>query len=537
MDFEFLNQFEARMKSVGAYALLYKNSIQKSTWKNYGFGELYEQTNIIFAVIIYIMEQSLKDDPCTMDDIGNFIDNINMRWFKKELTYEQCKELADFIVNVVLCDEGKAMYFNGFNFNEGEYKEINISFIANKVIYMDDDIRRTSYFLTNDGYSLVLSTLEVESNMKLNIHEMIFRMHLDKATYDKAADEIKNIFNLIRIQLQKMQEAMMKIRQNALNYSIKEYRSLLEENLAYLDGIKKKFDNYRDVVKERIQAFEEEDINIKKLSKKDNDNLGFLKVIEGYLVKSLDEQQKIMSTHFDLKELYSKELEDISQMSLIKRFNLRSEVYDKVLKDFSKLDNIDTIFRPLLNAEIEKKYNINKSIQYQKPIKNQKQDEDEEILSFDEEGFREEENRKIREKLNKYKESLKVIVGYSSENNGISLKNISEDVKNNKDMLNKLIPTVEIFREIIIELIKNKNIDIKEIRAEKESTSLDNELEFQLNEMILEVINEDLDFRDIKSIHTYKLDGKEVIRFENLMSNNGLIKVVTCSNIYFEVER
>ena len=58
--------------------------------------------------------------------------------------------------------------------------------------------------------------------MKLTIHEMIFQMHLEKQSYDKAVDEIKNVFNLMSIQIQKIQEAMGKIRRNALNYSVKD---------------------------------------------------------------------------------------------------------------------------------------------------------------------------------------------------------------------------------------------------------------------------------------------------------------------------
>lgn len=70
------------MKNIGSYGLLFKNSILKGTWKQYGIDTIFEQTNFIFSVLLYIMEQSLKDEYCTMDDIGNFIDTINVTWFK-----------------------------------------------------------------------------------------------------------------------------------------------------------------------------------------------------------------------------------------------------------------------------------------------------------------------------------------------------------------------------------------------------------------------------------------------------------------------
>ena len=81
--------------------------------------------------------------------------------------------------------------------------------------------------------------------MKLTIHEMIFQMHLEKQSYDKAVDEIKNVFNLMRIQLQKIQEAMGKIRRNALNYSVKDYEEILLENLDTISDTKEKFQKYQ----------------------------------------------------------------------------------------------------------------------------------------------------------------------------------------------------------------------------------------------------------------------------------------------------
>ena len=129
--------------------------------------------------------------------------------------------------------------------------------------------------------------------MKLTIHEMIFQMHLEKQSYDKAVDEIKNVFNLLRIQLQKIQEAMSRIRRNALNYSVKDYEEILVENLNTISDTKEKFQNYREMVKKRVHELEEENINVQKLSRKDEENLNHLRIIETYLNRTIDEHQKL----------------------------------------------------------------------------------------------------------------------------------------------------------------------------------------------------------------------------------------------------
>ena len=332
MQYDFLKNFPRRMKNAGLYAVLIQNSIQKTTWKQYGFVKYDEQINMIFVLLLFIMEQSLREENCTMDDIGAYLDTVNTRYFKKNLSYEDCRKLADFIVNVILSNEGKAMYFDGYDFEQDAWYIMNMNYVANRIVYIDQEIRRTSYYLTDDGYSLLLSTLEIENNMKLSIHEMIFQMHLEKQSYDKAVDEIKNVFNLMRIQLQKIQEAMGKIRRNALSYSVQDYEALLHEDLDTLEDTKEKFQHYRELVRSRVKELEEENINVRKLNPKEEEKLGHLRVIETYLNRTIDEHQKILGSHFDLKTLYTKELEQLSQMSLIRRFPLRTALYDRILE-------------------------------------------------------------------------------------------------------------------------------------------------------------------------------------------------------------
>ena len=521
------------MKNVGSYAFLFRNSMSKTTWKQYGFEDFYEQTNMIFIVLLFIMEQSLKDEPCTMDDIGGFIDMINMKSFKKPISYEECKELGDFIINVILGNQGKTMYFNGYDFQEGEYNNIHISFINNKPIYIEGEVRRTSYYLTDDGYNLMLSTLEMESNMLLTIHEMIFKLHIEKASYDKAVDDVKNIFNQLRIQYQRIKEAMRKIKQNALSYSVLDYKILLEENLETIGDTSKKFSGYRENIRDRVRELEEKDINIKKLDKEDTKNLVNLKIIEDYLSRAIDEHQQILKIHFELKSLYTKELEDLSQMTLIKRFNLRNELYDKVLENPNYLRDIEYFIRPLLNQDIDKTYNINKSVEIQKPIRSKTKDDDEEVLSFDDEQWQEERIARQREKLKLYNNSLLVILTNAQESGGISLMDLKEELN---DDYSELIPNVEIFKEIVIELLRNNDIDIDELKRERSEHIVESStLEFQLNESILELIDNYPYLADIKKITTSKIDHKDPVIFENVNSDTGKIKRIYCSNIYFDL--
>ena len=387
MQYEFLKNFPRRMKNVGLYAVLIHNRIQKTSWKQFGFMKFDEQMNLIFAVLLYIMEQSLKEENCTMDDIGVYIDTVNTRYLGKEISYEDCRKLGDFIVNVILSNEGRTMYFDGYDFDQNAYHIMHISYVANRIVYLDQEVRRTSYYLTDDGYNLILSTLEIENNMKLTIHEMLLQMHLEKQSYDKAVDDVKNIFNRMHIQLQKIQETMGKIRRNALSYSVKDYEEILLENLDTISETKERFQKYREMVRTRVQKLEEENINVRRLGEKEEENLENLRIIERYLNRTIDEHQKILSSHFDLKALYTRELELLSQVSLIQRFSFRNDFYDKVLQNPTSLESLDYFLRPLFNREPDKVYNLNKALLYQKPSVRDEEEDTEEVMDFDEEAY------------------------------------------------------------------------------------------------------------------------------------------------------
>lgn len=541
MQYEFLKNFPKRMKNVGLYGVLIQNSIQKTSWKQFGFLKFDEQMNLIFAVMLYIMEQSLREENCTMDDIGAYIDTINTRYLGKEISYDDCRKLGDFVVNVILSNEGRAMYFDGYDFEENDYHVMHISYVANRIVYLDQEVRRTSYYLTDDGYNLILSTLEIENNMKLTIHEMIFQMHLEKQSYDKAVDEIKNVFNLMRIQLQKIQEAMGKIRRNALNYSVKDYEEILLENLDTISDTKEKFQKYRELVRSRVKKLEEENINVRRLGEKEEENLENLRIIESYLNRTIDEHQKILSSHFDLKALYTRELEALSQMSLIRRFSMRNDFYDKVLENSSALGNLDYFLRPLFNREPDKVYNLNKALLYQKPSVRNEDEDTEEMLDFDEDTYLKEQEEKRRQKLKRYESSLGFLLEQASEKGEISLsdiwKNIQENEKDTEEMQQQLIPNVEIFKEIMVELIRNKEINMEALKKERSEFIQDQTADFQLNEMLLQLSEERFSDKKIGKIEVYRIEDGSTVTFDNVLSENGVKKSIRCSNILIRIMR
>lgn len=533
MDAEFLKDFTKRMNSVARYSILCSNSFEKKLWKQYGIETRDEQMNMIFTVLLYIMEYSLKEEDCTIDDIAGFLEDINLEYYQQTLTVDESREMARFIVEEVLGNSGTSMYFRAFDYEKKEYCSINIRYLDNKVVYQEGGVKRTSYYLTDEGYNMVLATLEMENNMKLTIHEMLFKLHLEKADYNKAVDDIKNIFRRLKIQSQKIEEAMHVIRRNALSYSVEEYARLVEENISTVVDTREKFNLHKQVVEEKIWEFEEREMDAASFSQKEKENLDYLKVIGRYLTGTLAEHQKILGQHFDLKKLYDYELENYSNMTLVQRFPFRAEVYDLILKDASRLINADKIWNPLFHGKMCKFFNPEKMLEYQKKLKKTMAEDETVELDFDEEAYRLEVEQQRKERRQKYYESLNFFLNKLLQWTKMDLRRLSTELTEEEKTI--LIPTAEIFREIMIEFLSEGMIDMNVLRKEQSDYLMDTMERFVLNEMLLSIMEKG-QFSTIHKIYTYPMEGEKKVCFQNVVDEAGNVRNMKCSNVGFRLE-
>jgi hypothetical protein len=233
--------------------------------------------------------------------------------------------------------------------------------------------------------------------------------------------------------------------------------------------------------------------------------------------------------------LYEKELEMLAQMSLIQRFPLRTELYDKLLQSGEGLERLDIFFRPLFHKAPEKIYNLNKSLELQRPIRKKMVEEDEEVLDFDEEEWQEELVQRKKAKLAKYEGSLNYILEAAFNQETITLQELKEMVEE-QSMREVLIPDIDIFKEIMVELIKARSIDLNLLRKEKTEYILEDTLEFQLQDMILKIVDQDEKKRNISKIFVSRTEDGQGVKFENVVDAKGIYRTIRCSNVEIAVE-
>ncbi len=525
------------MKNAGLYALLTQNIVYKvQKWKDYHVTGSDEQINLVFAVLLFLMENSLKDQPCTVDDIAVFIDNIGTSDFNWGLSFDESRELADFVVNSVLSNDGVQMEFTGYDFEEKTYGTIPIRYVTNEVVYFEGEVKRTSYHLTDDGYSLLLSTLEIESNMRLTIQELLFQMQMEKRDYDRAVDTVKEIFDTMRRQIQRIREAMVRIRRNVLNYSVAEYDTIIHDNLESIKETGKKFEAFRELTAKRRSEIDSIRINDRVLTDDEIKNLKDLGIIGSYLDRVLEEHQKILNSHFELKDLYSRELENMAQVKQIKRFSLREKIYEPVLKNPGLLNNMDFIFAPLFKNDPEKSYNLLTASALQRPMRSRREEDETEEVDFDEEAWEREQERLREEKRKKYESSLSFILKTALEMQSVKLSDLKKITDEDPEKRKKLIPEIDVFKEVMVELLKSAELDIEKLRQERSMYLTEADETFEPNVMILEILDKMPQGSSVSHISISKY-GKEKVIFENIENAFGRLKAIRCSEVRIAVEK
>ena len=94
-----------------------------------------------------------------------------------------------------------------------------------------------------------------------------------------------------------------------------------------------------------------------------------------------------------------------------------------------------------------------------------------------------------------------------------------------------------------MELIRNREIDIRELRKERSQFIQDSPGEFQINDMLLQLADEEQeerrkkDGRPILKIETYRIDDGSTVVFHSVENERGEQKDIRCSNVLIRVIR
>ena len=538
--YDFLNNFKQRMKNVSSSALLHRSIVYKDTLSStFGFTEYDEQVNLVYLLLRYIMDRSLKEEYCTLDDMAVFLEEINLEYFKKDINRDSYVSLANFIVNEIVLNDGNMTFFNCLNPDKKEFNKVYVQLIGHK---RTRESNMATYYLTDEGYNLLLSTFEFEDNMNLTVQELIFKTSLENKDYDKALNDVKNIFALSKKQVQLLLDNIVRIKENIMTFTAEDYEKSIQDSIKVIKEQDDKFKAHKEEIEKR-----ERDLRVLHLEKEDSlDNeekaeifnkLEKLGEIKKELSKITFEHSKIINVHFEFKDVYTKALLSSIEYSKKEMINIKEDVEDLIIKDLSNLDLIPMLMSPLYIKSINKEYNLMASLIPQKEKQSVVESSTEVSLCMDETEYlkeKEEKERKNKEKNDRYKNVIRVLFNHGVNNKlQFKLSDILDYLNNeeNKDNYNLLIPDIYILREVLIELLFMKEFTIEQLKKDIKKITKDSNGEFSFEPLriIVDLVNEEKDFKLINAVKIKKPKDKEMI---NIAKDGKSLKAINIEFLF-----
>ena len=105
---------------------------------------------------------------------------------------------------------------------------------------------------------------------------------------------------------------------------------------------------------------------------------------------------------------------------------------------------------------------------------------------------------------------------------------------------NTCIPSIDVFKEIMVELIKNREICMETLRKEKREFITEHVNDFQLNDMLLSLTENSkdnhTDRRKIQKIFTDRSNDGRIVEFEKVLDAFGNEKTIRCTNVVIRVK-
>ena len=490
-------------------------------WKEFGLEDINERLNIVFMILMFIWNQYLKEETCTIDQIAANCEEITKTKMGKNYSIYECKQLCGFIIDTILKNDGQPMKIHAFNFEQDKYNEYGISYVGTKY---DAETKKVSYYPTEKCQTLILSSYEMEQNMRINIDNLVFELRLEKQEYDKALESVKRLVQEIQKQTKKIEDSMDEIKENAYSFSPERYEELRNENLDILESTGMKFKAHKKKVEKLIQDLDQKNINIHEISKEDKENVENLREINKYLSRVIDSQLKIQQKNEELQIVYRTSCADMIGRGRINRFSFSEGVFDKIQKNPEALERIDEYLSPLFYKRPNSIFNLYKVFESQttKTISDEEANVERYEFDYDTEQKKLNNTQIRQEKSNKI---IEVILEEIMKNGETSLFELNRIIEKDERIRNIILCDINIFKTVISKL---QGVTSKKI---SEDNSKKNNGGFSIQKAVKTAMAKHPEWEQIKAIAVRNYENERVIFVFDEKTK------VECTNIKIEITK
>lgn len=506
--FSFLEDYDVRMENISPIVFLFEKIYNSKKY------DKYDTFLLTFSTMLFILNGMLLNKPTDIDSISGFLQDIVFENYKEKLTTDESKEMAYYIMFELLQNGGFNYEFKYLNPDDKKEKKIMVKLIDQDYIKFGDKMR---YKLTSQGLELLFMTKEVYKELRITIKQLYLKQQIEKHVFDDALKTIDDLSLLVREIREQISEVIRRIRTNVLNVDFTEYEKIHSKIFEQFDREKEEFKNIMEIVKNERETIELSDPD--KINDEDWKALRSLNMISDRLNDIINEHNKLFIDKLDLQAIYKDAIKNQIAQGFRVRVNFESEILDGIIKNNSDIDDCRRIVAPILSLKRNKYFNIMKCTeeQVQKkstvPIKN-------DIIDEVDENAIEDKKKKMKKRIENYKEYLRCILSNLNSKGETSLHIVLDRLDDEKrhDYINSFD-----FFAFLIMLHQAGEIDFDDIMRNKNESVGEVSEEVDMEFVIISVLEENPSYQNYKSITVYRGD-KDIKLSNGVVMSDFIIK-------------
>ncbi|UNT97131.1 hypothetical protein [Allobaculum mucilyticum] len=504
MNAELLHDMSQRTSTIALFGELFMLLRSKSqSLSGYGFEKTEDQIMLVFLTLRIIMEKTLAEESCTLDDLSASLTELNADLFHLPLSYESLRSIANLIVDQILSNGGEVIEFRAFDQDEFYAHPM---YLNSSVIY-EGNVKKASYRLSEDGFRLMLSTLEMEENMQLQFRDLVLKMQLERKNYSRALDEIRHIFEILKMKEIEFQDKLAQVRSDASLLSTSTYQAMIDENFQIMEDSEERFKHYSADVRSQIDELNEK-LEKSALEGEDYTNLQMLRKIHELLQRSLLALNSILKTLINFSSAFSDELSLQLRSSAFRKYSFTRLVMDPVFENSDLLEQMDTFLHALFIRNPEPQFSLYPAFEYRQLIAREDDDDFEE--ADEEYDLQAHERRKEALRLQKEQlnESVRMFLEalLEKEDGRLTLAEYGQP--------EGFVHDSDQARILLSSFASAKTVSISDLKEDRENLVIDEEIPYSFSLALMENYEKLEKLGDYDYLKIRKAPGKAVYTFD-----------------------
>lgn len=308
-----------------------------------------ELDNIIFSVLIHIMERTLTDESkCTLDDIEQFLAKI-LPLYQKWFTQEELRELTRYIIKDILQNKGEPFQFVVMDYTDGKMKKQSVRLIKDLV----DEENDVCYVLEKQGFDMLFRSKEVDDELGFQMEEIRLEKLIKKGNYSDASAQSAALIRMLNEKRNELVIFERKLHSDISYTSGEEYDRILQSINSML------YDEYKTMeeIRKTLQRASKQIAEQTALTEKQDSEIIEAKRHLFHISKNVEvimQKQCVLLTHSNrLGKVYQQILRESMMTHRIHCFDMEKTILQALEQyDSRKNRDIEEVFAMLMNPLI-----------------------------------------------------------------------------------------------------------------------------------------------------------------------------------------